>query len=286
MKLTGNNNNTSTNQANDPPPAYETVNPISNNDFDYSTKIASCSPRVRQNFQSKVYSILSTQLITTLILAYSAYTIESIKNFFLNNMGLFVISSITSIVTCFWIALSPSTDEYFANLEDQGITTENYNNKPWYVLSSKGQKILLAIFTLAEAYCVTTCTFFYDEKTVISAVFITTIVVLAVTVASLSDRFQMCFETMNSIYYWLWYALWLMIGIGLSSFIFGWSSKMDLFYGWLGAIVFTVYLFVDTQFVFRKVSVGDEIKCALMLYLDIINLFLSILRILGNSSDD
>ncbi|CCH59679.1 hypothetical protein TBLA_0B08640 [Henningerozyma blattae CBS 6284] len=256
-------------------------------DFDYSTKIASCSPKVRKNFQAKVYTILSSQLLLTLSLGCATYKFETMKYFFQTHIGFFYLCMFVSLIACFWIALSPNPDDYLSDLQESTNQFDlTSNNLPWYVLSKRGQQILLGIFTLAEAYTLTTVTLMYDQQTVLSAILITTMVVLAVTMLAVSDRFQMCFETMNSIYYWMYGAVWLLIAIGFSSFIFGWNSKMNLIYGWLGAIVFTIYLFVDTQLIFRKVSLGDEIKCAMMLYLDIINLFLSILRILSNSSDD
>lgn len=104
-----------------------------------------------------------------------------------------------------------------------------------------------------------------------------------------AERFENVLNSATSIYYWLNWGLWIMIGMGLTALLFGWnthSSKFNLLYGWLGAILFTAYLFIDTQLIFRKVYPDEEVRCAMMLYLDIVNLFLSILRILANSNDD
>ena len=115
---------------------------------------------------------------------------------------------------------------------------------------------------------------------------VTAVVVVAVTAMALSDRFESTVTSAGSIYYWLNIAVWLLIGVGLSSLFFGMNSTVDLIYSWLGATVFTVYLFIDTQMVFRKVYPDEEIRCAMTLYLDIINLFLYILRILARNRDD
>jgi len=65
------------------------------------------------------------------------------------------------------------------------------------------------------------------------------------------------------------------------------SEAMYNFYCVLGAMLFCVYIIADTQLIMggkHKMSVSPEeyILAALNLYLDIINLFLFLLRIIGN----
>lgn len=61
------------------------------------------------------------------------------------------------------------------------------------------------------------------------------------------------------------------------------GSKFELIYGIGGALIFSGYILVDTQLVMRHYQVEEEIAAAISLYLDVINLFLSILRILNSS---
>lgn len=80
--------------------------------------------------------------------------------------------------------------------------------------------------------------------------------------------------------------LWSLIIFGFLSIWFH-SRVLSLVYAWLGAIIFSMYLVFDTQLMLggkHKVafSPDDYISAALNLYLDIINLFLFILRIVGN----
>lgn len=63
-------------------------------------------------------------------------------------------------------------------------------------------------------------------------------------------------------------------------------KKIELVYGVVGALIFSGYILVDTQLVMRHYHVEEEIAAAISLYLDIINLFLSILRILNNSNNN
>ena len=67
--------------------------------------------------------------------------------------------------------------------------------------------------------------------------------------------------------------------------IFWRNPIVQLIYACLGALVFSIYLIYDTQLVIGKgqfsYSLDDAYLAAIQLYLDIINLFLFILQILG-----
>ena len=49
-----------------------------------------------------------------------------------------------------------------------------------------------------------------------------------------------------------------------------------------GAILFSLFIIFDTHMIMHKVSPEEYIHASVNLYLDIINLFLHILRILGD----
>ena len=66
------------------------------------------------------------------------------------------------------------------------------------------------------------------------------------------------------------------------------SKVLDLVYATLGALIFSVYLVVDTQLMLGgkhnyAISPEEYIFAALNLYLDIINIFLYILTIVSRS---
>ena len=65
--------------------------------------------------------------------------------------------------------------------------------------------------------------------------------------------------------------VWSFIGM-----LFGFS--MGAFYSWCGVLVFSGYIVVDTQMIMDKLGYDDYIIATIELYLDIINLFLYILR--------
>lgn len=51
--------------------------------------------------------------------------------------------------------------------------------------------------------------------------------------------------------------------------------------GVAGALIFSLYIIYDTHMIMKKVSPEEYIHAAVLLYLDIINLFLEILRAMG-----
>lgn len=74
--------------------------------------------------------------------------------------------------------------------------------------------------------------------------------------------------------------------IGFMSAFFPHSSTIELGYGVVTALIFSGYILVDTQLIMRHYHVEEEIAAAISLYLDIINLFLSILRILNSQQNN
>merc|ERR1712186_222422 len=74
---------------------------------------------------------------------------------------------------------------------------------------------------------------------------------------------------------------------GLIALFFPASRTLNLVYASIGCIIFSLYIIYDTQLMVggsHKYSLSPEeyVFAALNLYLDIINLFLYILQIIGN----
>ena len=72
---------------------------------------------------------------------------------------------------------------------------------------------------------------------------------------------------------------------GFMAAFFPYNNKVELGYGIVTALIFSAYILVDTQLVMRHYHVEEEIAAAISLYLDIVNLFLSILRILNSQQN-
>ena len=72
----------------------------------------------------------------------------------------------------------------------------------------------------------------------------------------------------------------------VNMFFPGNSKGFEMVYSGAGALIFSAYILVDTQKLMTTFSLDDEVSAAIALYLDILNLFLFILRILQSRSDD
>jgi modulator of FtsH protease len=60
------------------------------------------------------------------------------------------------------------------------------------------------------------------------------------------------------------------------------SEAASLAISWVGSVLFSLFILYDTSRIMRTVQSDEYVMAALSLYLDVINLFLMILRILSN----
>ena len=77
--------------------------------------------------------------------------------------------------------------------------------------------------------------------------------------------------------------LWVVIGASLLGFFFH-STALSLAVASVAVILFAGYILYDTSRILRSgaVATGDAVSAALSLFLDVINLFLALLRILSS----
>jgi FtsH-binding integral membrane protein len=151
----------------------------------------------------------------------------------------------------------------------------------WKRKSYPTNLIFLGAFTALEAYTVSVITSFYDSKIVLEALIFTLGIFIALTIFACQTKYDFT----NWMPY-LFGALWVAILFGFMAAFFPTNSKFELVYGIVTALIFSGYILVDTQLVMRHYHVEEEIAAAISLYLDIINLFLSILRILNSSQNN
>ena len=141
--------------------------------------------------------------------------------------------------------------------------------------------LFLSGFTLLEAYTISVIVSFYKTSIVLNAVLLTAGIFVFLTAFACQTKYDF-----TSWMPYLFGALWGLILFGFMSFFLPHSSTTELVYGLFTALIFSGYILVDTQLVLRKHHVEEEIAAAISLYLDIINLFLAILRILNSQSNN
>lgn len=158
--------------------------------------------------------------------------------------------------------------------------------------------IFLTCFTALEAYAVSVITSFYEQQIVLEALVFTVGIFIALTLFACQTKYDF-----TSWIPYLFGALWVLILFGtcvvspfqiphanqlpgfMASFLPG-NSKVELGYGVAAALIFSAYILVDTQLVMRHYHVEEEIAASISLYLDVLNLFLAILRILNNQQSN
>ena len=78
--------------------------------------------------------------------------------------------------------------------------------------------------------------------------------------------------------------LWLLLLWGLFGALFGGGG--GAMYSLFGAALFCGYVLFDTWLIMHKLGCDDYVLGAIMLYLDIVNLFLFILQLLSSNRRD
>jgi len=218
------------------------------NDFAYHNNVHGAAKHIRLGFLRKVYTLLAVQLIMTTIIAGVCLMTPEIKGFVHSNPWLIMVNFILSIG--FLIGLHIKRRETPVNL------------------------ILLAAFTVVEAITVGIIVSFYEVSVVLQAFFLTASVVVGLTLFT--------FQTKRDFSGWgagLMSGLWILIlGGFLQIFVGGEITQTGMAIG--GAILFSGFIIFDTQMIMTRVSPEEYVIATIELYLDIINLFLEILKIL------
>lgn len=145
--------------------------------------------------------------------------------------------------------------------------------------------ILLAIFTVSEAFLVSAITTFFTPISVLYASCLTAAIVIGLTIYAFKTETD--FTYMGGM---LFVILSGFIMAGLLGMFFQ-SRTFDLIMAYIGACIFGVYLIYDTQLLIggegraASYSIDDYILAAINIYLDVINIFLEILKIIGDRRD-
>lgn len=147
-----------------------------------------------------------------------------------------------------------------------------------------GNFICLAIFTIAEGFVLGFFSSTFNANSVLLAVGITAVVCLALTAFSFQTKWD--FTGMGMA---LFVGLIVLMLFGILTIFLPRSSYpiLHIVYAALGALLFSFYLIYDTQLMLggnHKYSISPEeyIFASLNLYLDIINIFMFILSMLGS----
>jgi protein lifeguard len=211
---------------------------------------------VRMGFIRKVYAILSLQLFLTFGMVAVFTFVPSVKNFVASNPGVLYGAMILSFG--FLIALScfPS------------VSRKHPTNL-----------ICLAFFTLCEGYLVGAISSYSGADAVIKAVACTLIITTGLTIYAWQTKVD--FTAMGG---YMFAATVSLILVGLMCAIFRSQILMNIYAG-LGCLIFSAYIVYDTQLIIggshhtHSFEIDEYVFAALNLYIDIVQLFLFLLRL-------
>ncbi|NWV62556.1 LFG4 protein, partial [Malurus elegans] len=212
-------------------------------DFNYGSNVASASVHIRMAFLRKVYSILSIQvLLTTVTSAIFLYS-TGVQAFVHERPALLLISGFGSLAVI--IALTLYRHQHPVNLY-----------------------LLFGFITFSVIVS------FYDVSIVLQAFILTTAVFLGLTAYTLQSK-----RDFSKFGAGLFACLWILIFSGFLRLFF-YSETIELVFAAAGALLFCGFIIYDTHLLMHKLSPEEYILAAINLYLDIINLFFHLLRVL------
>ncbi|XP_061769189.1 protein lifeguard 4 [Nerophis ophidion] len=219
-------------------------------DFNYGTNVATASVQIRMDFLRKVYTLLSLQIILTTATSALFMFSQTIKEFVHASPAVVLGSALGSLVLL--LALAVYRHKHPVNL------------------------YLLLMFTLLEAISVATALTFYDYSTVLQALFLTCAVFAGLTTYTFQSK-----RDFTKLGAFLFSCLWILIIASVMRVFFN-NDSTELLFAGTGALVFCGFIIYDTHMLMKQLSPEEHILASINLYLDIVNLFLHILRILDS----
>ncbi|GAU23404.1 hypothetical protein TSUD_334520 [Trifolium subterraneum] len=212
------------------------------------------SPELRWSFIRKVYTIITFQLLLTIAVASVVFFVPPIARFFVSSIQ----GSVLHIVLVFLPLITLWPLYYYHQKHPL-----NY--------------FLLLIFTVTMAFPIGLTCAYAHGKIILEAVILTATVVFSLTLYTFwavkrGDDF-------NFLGPFLFGALLVLIIFGLIQILFPLGKLSHMIYGCLGAIIFCAYIVYDTNNLIKKYSYDEFIWASVSLYLDVINLFLSLFTV-------
>ncbi|KAL6968277.1 Protein LIFEGUARD 4 [Sarracenia purpurea var. burkii] len=211
-------------------------------------------PELRWAFIRKIYSILTLQLVLTIAVAAVVVSVRPISVFFATTgpgLALYIVLIVTPFIVM-W---------------------------PLYYYHQRHplNYFLLGLFTVTLAFAVGLTCAFTSGKVILESVILTTAVVVSLTLYTFwAVKRGYDFNFLGP---FLFGAVFVLILFSLIQIFFPLGKISVMIYGCLASIVFCAYIIYDTDNLIKRYSYDEYIWASISLYLDIINLFLSLLTI-------
>ena len=207
---------------------------------------------IRKGFIVKVYSLLFIQLMLTFSFVFLSMQIKSLQSFIKYHYWIYILNLIIPFVILIYFLVNPKKTKQ---------VPINY--------------ILLFIFCFSEGYIVARFVINFQKQTVYLALILTLISVLALSLYAYGTK-----EDFTLLGGTLFISLTLLL-LGSIINIFFRIKFLTFIFTVLGIILFSIYIIHDTQLIIGnkqyKFSEDDYIIAVIMLYIDIITLFIDLL---------
>lgn len=230
-------------------------------DFGLGTDLLYASRSMRHAFLRKVLGIVCAQLLLTAAIAAPIVLSPAPRAWLASNRWAVTLSVIVTFSMLICLTCSEGARRsYPSNL------------------------LLLGAFTAAQGVLVGVACAAYQTPTVLMAVVLTAAVCLALVLYALQTKFD--FTAAGGM---LYSATWILLLVMLASALLR-LRTLDLLIAGCGALVFCCYLVYDVQLLISgdhscAISVDEPIVAALNIYVDLVNVFLFILQLLGRDED-
>ncbi|KAG2727354.1 hypothetical protein I3843_01G148700 [Carya illinoinensis] len=213
--------------------------------------------QLRWGFIRKVYGILAAQLVLTTIVSSVTVLSPPVNDLLRGNSGLLLFLMFLPLVLL-W---------------------------PLYMYQQKHPLnfIFLGLFTMSLSLTVGVSCANTDGKLVLEALILTSAVVSSLTGYTFwASKKGKDFSYLGPI---LFTSLFVLILTGFIQMFFPLGSTSVAIYGAIGAIIFSGYIVYDTDNLIKRYTYDEYIWASVNLYLDVLNLFLSILRMLRQGNN-
>lgn len=207
---------------------------------------------LRWGFIQKVYGILSAQILLTTIISSITVTYAPLNELLRGNSGILFLFAILPFILMV----------------------------PLYIYQQKHPLnfVFLGLFTACLSVTVSVACANTDGRIVLQALVLTSAVVCSLTGYTFwAAKKGKDFSYLGPI---LFTCLMVLILTGFMQMFFPLGPTSVAIYGGLSAMVFSAYIVYDTDNLIKRFTYDEYIWASVVLYLDILNLFLSILRVL------
>ncbi|KAL8530500.1 hypothetical protein ACS0TY_007510 [Phlomoides rotata] len=212
------------------------------------------NPQLRWSFIRKIYTIISIQLLLTIAVAAVVVSVHPISHFFATTgagLALFIVLIITP-----FIVLCPLS---------------------YYYQKHPVNYFLLGIFTVSLAFVVGLTCAFTSGKVILESVILTAAVVVSLTLYTFWAAKRG--HDFNFLGPFLFGAVMVLMLFALIQIVFPLGRISVMIYGCLASIIFCGYIVYDTDNLIKRYTYDEYIWASVALYLDVINLFLSLMTV-------